>query len=108
MPSPSPLPLPGASSTSLLLTPHKLCPLQVLPTLKTVHTSQDVLDEEWDNEDLWEPMRTVLCAGSNLEILSVLQIEREEMPEVIKTLQRALKWVGDAGTGAEKGMDMEK
>ncbi|KAG6881014.1 hypothetical protein C0993_003213, partial [Termitomyces sp. T159_Od127] len=49
-------------------------------------------------------------------MLSVLQIGREEMPEAIKTLQRALEMVGDAGTGTgagvadpkEKETEMEK
>ncbi|KAG6877678.1 hypothetical protein C0992_009504 [Termitomyces sp. T32_za158] len=98
---------PSPASTQ---TPDFLRPSQVLPTLKTVQASQDALDEERDSEDLRELMRAALQAGSDLEMLNVLQIGREEMPEAIKTLQRALERVGDAEAEAEKakGMDGEK
>lgn len=45
-------------------------------------------------------MRAALSAGSDLEMIEVLQVGREEMPEAIKTLQRALERVGDGGEGS--------
>ncbi|KAG5348561.1 hypothetical protein C0989_009940, partial [Termitomyces sp. Mn162] len=78
---------------------------QVLPALKTVQASQDAQDQEKDNEDTRALMRAALRAGSDAEMLRVLQIGREEMPEAIKTLQRALERVGGVGleVGKEEG-----
>ncbi|KAG6902523.1 hypothetical protein C0995_015340 [Termitomyces sp. Mi166 len=92
-PSPSPLPTLAVSVPDAS---------QVLPTLKTVQASQDALDAARDNEDLRALMRAALRAGSDVEMLRVLQIGREEMPEAIKTLQRALERVGDVGGGGEE------
>jgi abelson tyrosine-protein kinase 1 len=41
-------------------------------------------------------MRAALGAGSDVEMIAVLQVGREEMPEAIKTLQRALERVGES------------
>ncbi|KAF5381779.1 hypothetical protein D9615_005379 [Tricholomella constricta] len=74
--------------------PSRLCESQTLPTLKTLHVSQDTVDAAKDSADLRALMRTALQTSSDVEILGVLQIGREEMPEAIKVLQRVLERVG--------------
>lgn len=53
--------------------------------------------------DLRNLMKTALGAGSDAEMLTVLGVRRDEMPEAIKTLQRALERVvekeGSGGSG---------
>ncbi|KAG6877905.1 hypothetical protein C0993_002387 [Termitomyces sp. T159_Od127] len=57
-----------------------------------------------DTEDLRALIRAALRAGSDAEIFRLLQIGREEMPEAVKTLQRALeRVVGGAGSGTGAG-----
>jgi abelson tyrosine-protein kinase 1 len=52
-------------------------------------------------------MRAALGAGSDLEMIEVLQVGREEMPEAIKTLQRALERVGEGeGKGGVSGLEI--
>ncbi|KAG6819733.1 hypothetical protein H0H93_009207 [Arthromyces matolae] len=108
VPSSSPqgdqLPLP--SSSSPLSIPQPSHPTstpppssQLLPTLKTLHSSQDKDDMKRDMEDLRTLMRDCLRNGSDVEMFNVLGIKREEMPEAIKTLQRALERVGEGDDG---------
>ncbi|KAG6879267.1 hypothetical protein C0992_003940, partial [Termitomyces sp. T32_za158] len=108
-PTPTPTPTPGLALTpSLTLsprpspprTPPALQPTQVLPELQTVQASQDAQDLAHDSEDLRTLIRAALRTGSDVEIFRLLQIAREEMPEAIKTLQRALERVGDGGATA--------
>ena len=44
-----------------------------------------------DAVDLRQLMRTALQANSDVEMIRILQVGRDEMPEAIKTLQRALE-----------------
>ncbi len=51
--------------------------------------------------DLRTVLRTALSAGSDVEMLETLGISRDDMPEAIKTLQRALeRLVEKQGTAA--------
>lgn len=50
---------------------------------------QDAHDTEKDLEDLYTLLRTALSEGSDFEIFNVLQIHKEDIPEAVKTLQRA-------------------
>ncbi|KAG6834203.1 hypothetical protein H0H93_011202, partial [Arthromyces matolae] len=86
---PPPLPLPAAS--------------QVLPTIKDLHSTQDKEDKKRDVEELKSFLRSALRGDA--EMLDVLGITREEMPEAIKTLQRALESVGEGGVGGVGGGD---
>lgn len=52
---------------------------------------QNVYDAENDVKDLRSLMRTAIQSSSDAELIEVLQVGREEMPEAIKTLQRALE-----------------
>ncbi|KAG6809665.1 hypothetical protein H0H93_015613, partial [Arthromyces matolae] len=89
---PPPLPLPAAS--------------QVLPTIKDLHSTQDKEDKKRDVEELKSFLRSALRGDA--EMLDVLGITREEMPEAIKTLQRALESVGEGGVGGVGGGDGDK
>lgn len=68
-----------------------LAPSQILPALETIHTVQNSLDAARDMSDLRQLMRNALQTSSDAEMLEVLQIGRPEMPDAIKTLQRALE-----------------
>jgi len=78
----------GSSATPL---PEYLAPSQILPVLETLHTAQNSLDAARDMSDLRQLMRNALQTSSDAEMVEVLQIGRQEMPEAIKTLQRALE-----------------
>ncbi|KAG6894992.1 hypothetical protein C0993_010344, partial [Termitomyces sp. T159_Od127] len=90
---------PSRSSSSSPTSPHP--PITLLPDLQTLQTTQDALDRAQDNEDLGALIRAALRTGSDVEIVQLLQIGREEMPEAIKTLQRALERVM-AGAGKKE------
>ncbi|KAJ7141695.1 hypothetical protein C8R43DRAFT_586859 [Mycena crocata] len=67
---------------------------EVLPTLRDLHSTQNTLDFASDTADLRKLMREALATSNDVEMLSVLQVGRPEMPEALKTLQRALERVG--------------
>ena len=68
-----------------------LNPDEVAALLQTCRERQNEQDLVHDMEDLRQVMRTALQAGSDAEMIGVLQVSRHEMPEAIKTLQRALE-----------------
>ncbi|TFK66401.1 hypothetical protein BDN72DRAFT_961779 [Pluteus cervinus] len=85
-------------------------PSEVLPTLKDLYSLQNSLDQARDSADLRSLMRTALQTNSDVEMLKVLQVKRDEMPEAIKTLQRALEREverdgpsGSGGSGSGSG-----
>ncbi|KAJ7731571.1 hypothetical protein DFH07DRAFT_755579 [Mycena maculata] len=69
-------------------------PDEVLPALRELHSTQNTLDFAHDTADLRALMRDALAQSSDVEMLRVLQVGRAEMPEALKTLQRALERVG--------------
>ncbi|KAK7055315.1 kinase domain-containing protein [Favolaschia claudopus] len=66
----------------------------VLPTLQSLQTTQNTLDFAHDAADLRALLRDALATSNDVEMLRVLQVGRAEMPEALKTLQRALERVG--------------
>ncbi|KAJ6521208.1 hypothetical protein DFH09DRAFT_223755 [Mycena vulgaris] len=66
----------------------------ILPALRELHSTQNTLDFAHDTADLRGLMRDALAQSSDVEMLRVLQVGRAEMPEALKTLQRALERVG--------------
>ena len=76
-----------------LTTPQDLDHSQIIPTLTSLHSIQNSLDTAMDTADLRQLMRTALQTTSDVEMLDVLQIGHEEMPDAIKTLQRALEHI---------------
>ncbi|CAL1697553.1 unnamed protein product [Somion occarium] len=90
-------PVPQAIANALQLdrTPHELAsahttPLHILTTLRTLQNERDTLR---DAADLRQLMRGALQTNNDVEMIKVLQVGRDEMPEAIKTLQRALEIV---------------
>ena len=92
---------------SPLPAPHELQESQILPELTSLHSIQNSLDAAMDTADLRQVMRTALQATNDAEMLEVLQIGQHEMPDAIKTLQRALEHVterDDDGVEAPPGV----
>ena len=68
-----------------------LNPDEVAALLQTCRERQNEQDSAHDMEHLRQVMRAALQTGSDAEMIGVLQVSRHEMPEAIKTLQRALE-----------------
>ena len=68
-----------------------LNPDEVAALLQTCRQRQNEQDSAHDTEDLRQVMQTALQSGGDAEMIDVLQVSRHEMPEAIKTLQRALE-----------------
>lgn len=91
--------------------PSTLTPAEIQARLKLLHTMQNESDAAHDMADLRQLMRSALGTSSDVEMIEVLQVGREEMPEAIKTLQRALERVveaestGGSGSGSGSGGD---
>ena len=64
---------------------------QVLAQLAAVTARQNERDAAFDAQDLRQLLRSALQANSDAEMIRILQVSRDEMPEAIKTLQRALE-----------------
>ncbi|KAI0070864.1 hypothetical protein K474DRAFT_1607894 [Panus rudis PR-1116 ss-1] len=65
-------------------------PLQIINTLQSFQNERDMVR---DTIDLRQLMRSALQTNNDMEMIKVLQVGRDEMPEAIKTLQRALETV---------------
>ncbi|TFK79567.1 hypothetical protein K466DRAFT_570161 [Polyporus arcularius HHB13444] len=63
----------------------------VLAQLQAVTAKQNERDAVFDAQDLRQLMRSALQANSDADMIRILQVSRDEMPEAIKTLQRALE-----------------
>ncbi|KAK0451188.1 uncharacterized protein EV420DRAFT_1561339 [Desarmillaria tabescens] len=87
-----PLPTPSSlSDTPPLPSFVSPFPTTVLPTLKELSAKQNEYDMAMDTADLRALLRNALSAGSDVQMVETLGVSREEMPEAIKTLQRALE-----------------
>ncbi|KAK7455814.1 hypothetical protein VKT23_010848 [Stygiomarasmius scandens] len=73
----------------------------VLQTLASLRHQQAQLDAAADLADLRNRMRQALSSGNDLVIMEIFGVRRDEMPEAIKTLQRALERIleGVGGPG---------
>jgi hypothetical protein len=79
---------------------------QIIPALTSLHSLRNLSDREMDAADLRQLMRAALQTTNDAEILEVLQVGHQEMPDAIKTLQRALEHVAerdDDGVEASPG-----
>jgi hypothetical protein len=70
-----------------------LPPSEVIPALRTLQHTQNSHDAARDLEDLRCSMRAAMQTGSDVAVVEMMQVPREEMPEAMKTLQRALERV---------------
>ena len=66
-------------------------PESVGNTLHALRASQNAQDRAKDMADLHQLMHAALTANDDVAMIEVLQIARSEMPEAIKTLERALE-----------------
>ncbi|KAI9457475.1 hypothetical protein BJY52DRAFT_1223837 [Lactarius psammicola] len=89
---PVPLPLPPATLQSSPVDPES-----VRKTLRALRAAQNAQDRAHDTADLRQLMRTALATNDDVSMIEALQIARSEMPEAIKTLQRALERVVEDG-----------
>lgn len=87
-------------SPSILSSPSTMRPSQILPALRSLHSKQNHSDALHDTDDLRNLMRAAVQTSSDVEMLEVLQVGREEMPEAMKTLQRAFETVSEGGEEA--------
>lgn len=71
--------------------PSTLNSQEVMATLARVTQIQNSNDLAHDTAALRQLLRKALAASDDLEMLQVLQVKKEEMPEAIKALQRALE-----------------
>ncbi len=63
----------------------------MLATLQAVTARQNERDMVYDADDLRQLVRAALQTNNDVEMIRILQVGRDEMPEAIKTLQRALE-----------------
>ncbi|KAF7321723.1 Protein kinase domain-containing protein [Mycena kentingensis (nom. inval.)] len=87
--------LPPSSSQKSLIADDDdaIHPDAVLPTIQNLHHAQNAIDLAQDTADLRTLMRDAVSQSSDAEMIRVLQVGREEFPEALKTLQRALERV---------------
>ncbi|OBZ74270.1 hypothetical protein A0H81_05040 [Grifola frondosa] len=90
-------------------------PQQIRETLQVLTEKQNERDMAHDTADLRQLMRAALQANNDVEMLRVLQVGRDEMPEAMKTLQRALETeveresiADEAASVASLGQDSER
>ncbi|KAH8978454.1 kinase-like domain-containing protein [Lactarius hatsudake] len=88
------LPVPLHLSPATLLS-SPVDPESVRKTLHALRAAQNAQDRAHDVADLRQLMQTALATNDDVAMIEVLQIARSEMPEAIKTLQRALQRVVD-------------
>lgn len=95
---------PATSTTTTLVSPQ---PTDRKPTFRDHMTSlnsdeigallqscrerQDGQDPAYDMEDLRHVMQAALRSSSDAEIIDLLQVDRHEIPEAVRALQRALE-----------------
>ena len=66
-------------------------------TLRDLCAAQNAKDRARDMADLHQHMRTALSASDDVAMIEILQIARSEMPEAIRTLERALERLVEDG-----------
>ncbi|RXW16863.1 hypothetical protein EST38_g8988 [Candolleomyces aberdarensis] len=67
----------------------------ILPLLTGLQQNQNSLDITRDFTEIRQLMRRAIQANGDAEMLEILQVKDEQMPEAIKTLQRALEKVAN-------------
>ena len=86
------LPLPSAALPSPVADTDS-----IRDTLHAVRAEQNAQDRAHDMADLHQQMFTALAANDDNAMIEVLQIARSEMPDAIRTLERALEHLYEAG-----------
>ncbi|TFK37240.1 hypothetical protein BDQ12DRAFT_214347 [Crucibulum laeve] len=94
LPIPVPQPrtsLPLVTSPISQTSPSQLTKKQIITALASLQSKQNEIDAQLDLADMRGLMREALQSSSDVKIVEMLQIQREEMAEAIKTLQRELE-----------------
>jgi abelson tyrosine-protein kinase 1/abelson tyrosine-protein kinase 2 len=81
----------GAVTPTSPISPVPSSPAEIRARLHAVRQKQNEHDAGLDLVDLRQLMRTALQTSNDTQMIEVLQVGRVEMPEAIKTLQRALE-----------------
>ncbi|KAJ3531793.1 hypothetical protein NMY22_g8005 [Coprinellus aureogranulatus] len=76
-----------------------VAPSNIISTLTDLQQNQNSLDSTRDFTDIRQLMRRAIQAKSDAEMLEILQVKDDQMPEAIKTLQRALERVAEKQQG---------
>jgi abelson tyrosine-protein kinase 1 len=84
-------PAPTAHPDLVTALAHITDPAQCAALIATLQERQNAADAAHDAADLARVLKGALSAGSDADVLAVLQIGRDEIPEAVKTLQRALE-----------------
>lgn len=74
----------------------------VIPVLHQLQTTQNAEDSKVDVEELRKSMRAILDTGNDVTILGFLGIDKADIPEAIKTLQRMREASGRVGVESDK------
>ncbi|KAJ3573275.1 hypothetical protein NP233_g2522 [Leucocoprinus birnbaumii] len=74
---------------------------QLQAAIASLQLAQNASDRAQDSENLRQLMRLALHTTRDADIMDILQIKRQDMPEAIKTLQRALERVCDRDRDVE-------
>ncbi|KAI0317882.1 hypothetical protein OF83DRAFT_1171602 [Amylostereum chailletii] len=101
------LPPPSTTAVPLIAdVPSPTDPEVVQALLRNIRIQQNARDRSRDMADLRQLMRAALQTNNDAAMIEVLQVGRDEMPEAIKTLQRALErevereWSSDSTRGS--------
>lgn len=80
----------------------------IISSLQSIQLNQNNLDAALDLSELRKLMRDALQTSNDAELVDVLQIKRQEMPDAIKSLQRAYERIaerdGDTDTAGGKSV----
>lgn len=63
--------------------------------LRSLQSKQNLTDAQIDSAHLRTRMQEALGKGGDMDMIECLQVKRDEMPEAIKALQRALEHLSD-------------
>ncbi|KAH9848357.1 hypothetical protein C2E23DRAFT_889200 [Lenzites betulinus] len=75
--------------------------------LQVVTTLQNEQDAEHDTQSLWRRIEAALNTNSDHDLIRILQIRDDEIPEAIETLQRAIKDKTKASASARRNAATE-
>jgi abelson tyrosine-protein kinase 1 len=76
-------------------------------TLQALRAEQNAQDRARDMADLHWLMRTALAANDDNAIIKILQIARSEMPDAVRTLERALENLREDEAGKDSDPSLE-
>ncbi|KDR78141.1 hypothetical protein GALMADRAFT_245167 [Galerina marginata CBS 339.88] len=79
--------------------------LSILEAIQTTQNSQDTAN---DSSDLRQRMQAAIQTANDSDLLQILQVTRQEIPDTVKTLQRALEDLVDQEQDASQSNAVER